>query len=154
KVKVLGTSFVPEMRSKLGSAFTVSSDGMRVRFGLGFGEAQPVVFDVGMGTISNAPDALPDLLPAVIRGLDIDDWQDQFEPTLDGKVLPLKQLERSRSLAVRDDRRGFVLGTVWYLRAFSDNGKQQWELPGPSVAWGVNFAREGRLIVVAYGDGT
>ena len=60
----------------------------------------------------------------------------------------------SRSLAIRPDRKGFVLGTEYWLRAFDADGKQLWEQAGPGDAWGVNLSDDGRIIVVAYGDGT
>src|SRR3990172_991743 len=40
------------------------------------------------------------------------------------------------------------------LRRFDKDGKQLWEKDVPGVAWGVNLAREGRLILAAYADGT
>src|SRR5262249_5093192 len=45
-------------------------------------------------------------------------------------------------------------GTNWYLRAFDKNGKQLWEHNSPGIAWGLNIARNGKLVVAAYGDGT
>ena len=47
-----------------------------------------------------------------------------------------------------------MLGTEWYIRAYDKNGKELWSKPGPGVAWGVNIPRDGRFVVVAYGDGT
>ena len=47
-----------------------------------------------------------------------------------------------------------MLGTEFSLRAFNQQGRQLWEQAGPSIAWGVNFSADGRIIVVAYGDGT
>ena len=60
----------------------------------------------------------------------------------------------SRSLAIRPDHKGFVLGTEYLLRAFDADGKQLWEHAGPAIAWGVNLSADGRIIVAAYGDGT
>jgi hypothetical protein len=60
----------------------------------------------------------------------------------------------ARSLAIAPDAQSFVLGAEWSLRRFDKAGNQIWEKPVPSVAWGVNLAREGRLILAAYGDGT
>jgi Caspase domain len=60
----------------------------------------------------------------------------------------------SRSLAVRPDRTGFVLGTDWSLRSIAADGTQRWEQQVPGNAWGVNLAREGELVLAAYGDGT
>ena len=58
------------------------------------------------------------------------------------------------SLAIRPDAVGFVLGTEWSVRAYDGKGKELWNRPGPGVAWGVDFAADGEIVVVAYGDGS
>ena len=60
----------------------------------------------------------------------------------------------SRALAIAPDASHFVLGTEWYLRAYRSDGGELWQKPVPGVAWGVNVAGNGRLVVAAYGDGT
>lgn len=62
--------------------------------------------------------------------------------------------EQFRSFALRPDDAGFVLGTDWYVRAFDARGERVWKRPAPSVPRAVNVARGGRLVIVAYGDGT
>jgi WD40 repeat protein len=153
-VAVLGKSRVPDMRGKLRDSFAVSTDGLRLRFGLEPGLRRPVVFDLAAGTLGDAPQALPDLIAADISGLKVEDWQDEYHPTLDGKPITLVRYERSRSLAVRPDRTGFVLGTEYSLRSIATDGKQRWGQEVPGIAWGVNLARDGELVVAAYGDGT
>jgi len=153
-VAVLGKSRVPDMRGKTRDAFTVSTDGLRLRFGLDAGLRQPVVFDLSTGTLNDAPQALPDLVAPDISALTVENWEHKTNPTLDGRPITLEQYEISRSLAVRPDRAGFVLGADWYLRRFAANGTQQWKQPVPGVAWGVNLARNGEVVVAAYGDGT
>ena len=91
---------------------------------------------------------------ADINSLPVTDWEDTTEPKLGGKALPLQQYETARSLAIAPDAQSFVLGAEWRLRRFDKDGKQLWEKPVPGIAWGVNLAREGRLILAAYGDGT
>jgi WD40 repeat protein len=153
-VAVLGKSPVPDMRVKLREAFTVSTDGLRLRFGLELGLQRPVVFDLATGTLGDAPQALPDLSAADTSGLKVESWENNDHPTLDGKPIELWRYEASRSLAVRRDRTGFVLGAEWNLRSIGPDGKQRWEQQVPGAAWGVNLARDGELVVAAYGDGT
>ena len=143
-----------DLRSKVREHFTVSADGRRLRFGLKPGSGGPVLFDLAARHVSDAPEALPDLAAANTDRLRVDGWENGTAPTLDGKPLPLEAYGMSRSLAIAPDGRSFVLGTEWRLRRFDAQGAPIWEKPVPGVVWGVNLAREGRLIVAAYGDGT
>lgn len=148
------TAAVPDLRDKVGDAFTVSSNAMQMRFGLGDRGAEPVLFDLGKRSITSAPTPVAAFRAPVIEGLPVTDWYNSYYPRFAGKPISLEQYETSRSLAIRPGRTGFVLGTEYYLRAFDDHGRQRWEQAGPSIAWGVNFSADGRIIVVAYGDGT
>lgn len=150
----LGRSRIPDMRDKREAAFTVSSDGMRLRFGIELAAKQPVLFDLRAGTIVDAPSAVGDLHAADTSGLKLENWLNSLKPTLDGKPIALESLEYSHSFAVRPDRAGFALGGTFWLRGLSSDGRQRWQKEGPGVAWGVTFAHGGDLVVVAYGDGT
>ena len=143
-----------DLRDKLREHFLVSSDGRRARFGLKPFSADPWLFDLTAFQLAPSPTAPPDLHAADIKSLPVDGWENTTEPKLGGKPLPLEQYEMARSLAIAPDAQSFVLGTDWRLRRFDKDGKQLWEKPVPGVAWGVNLAREGRLILAAYGDGT
>jgi hypothetical protein len=44
-----------DMRAKIGSAFATSPDAASVRFGLGYGEKNPVVFDFAAASLSDSP---------------------------------------------------------------------------------------------------
>lgn len=145
----------PDMRDKLGEAFTVSSDGRQIRFGLGRAANQPVLFDLGRSMLTQAAAAVPGLIPPRTGGIAVTEWMDTMHPRLGGKPIALREYEVTRSLAVRPDRSGFVLGTEWSLRAYDASGRERWpDRAGPGVVWGVNLARDGELIVAAYGDGT
>ncbi len=148
------TSLAPRMAAKRGDAFTIAPNAKQVRFGLGEGAQEPVLFDLGQATVTSVPNPVSDLRQPIIEGLPISDWRNNYKPTLAGKPLEIDQHEMSRSLAVRPDRKGFVLGTDYWLRAFDADGKQLWERAGPGDAWGVNISNDGRIVVVAYGDGT
>jgi hypothetical protein len=77
-----------------------------------------------------------------------------IQSDLVGKPLQLQPDEISRSLAIRSDQTGFVLGSEFSLRAFDGQGRQLWKQPAPGIAFGVNLSADGRIIVAAYGDGT
>lgn len=87
-------------------------------------------------------------------GLNIANWEGEFNPTLNGRALTLQQNERSRSLAIAPDKTSFVLGTSWSVRKFTSEGKQIWGAFVPDVAWGVNITPDGRYVVANFGDGT
>jgi WD40 repeat protein len=87
-------------------------------------------------------------------GLAVEDWEDGPRPTLNGRPLPLKPFETSRSLAIAPDGASFVLGTEWNLRRFDRHGEPLWQVPIPGVAWGVDISGDGRLVLAALGDGT
>jgi hypothetical protein len=77
-----------------------------------------------------------------------------LEPKLNGTRLYLEPYEASRSLAIAPDANTFVLGADYSLHLFNRNGVELWRVVAPSVAWAVNISGDGRLALVAYGDGT
>ncbi|MGH6816813.1 MAG: caspase family protein [Hyphomicrobiaceae bacterium] len=144
-----------DLRNKLAEHFLVSEDGRRVRFGLKPRSDEPVLFDLGAERLEDSAVAPQDLYPPDIESLSLSDWKDKFSPRLAGNPLQLERHESSRSVAIAPDVGRFVLGADWSLRAYTRDGKELWprkQVPG--VTWGVNIARNGRLIVAAYGDGT
>jgi hypothetical protein len=145
-----------DMRSKLNGDFTVSADGLRIRFGLKRAAGEPVLFDLATEKLSDAPEALPGLYAGDTQSLPVTDWLNRYDPKLDGMAIKLEDVERAHSFAIAPDKRSFILGTDFYLRAYDNVGKPAWSLayPAPGIAWGVNIAREGKLVVAAYGDGT
>lgn len=142
------------LRSKAREHFTVSADGRCLRFGLEASSGSPVLFDLAERRLTEAAQPLPDLAPANTDRLRIEDWDNTTSLKLDGKPLPLEAYEMARSLAIAPDAGSFVLGSEWTLRRFDAQGASLWEKPVPGAVWGVNLAREGRLILAAYGDGT
>jgi hypothetical protein len=154
RISLWKSGVVPDMRDKVDIAFTIAPNAKQIRFGLGDGGEEPVIFDFAQATLTSAPDPAPSFTAPLIEGLPVGDWKNNYHPTFAGQPITIEQYETSRSLAIRPDRTGFVLGTEYLLRAFSDHGRQLWEQAGPSIAWGVNISADGRMIVVAYGDGT
>jgi WD40 repeat protein len=144
-----------DMRRKLSSDFTMSDDGLRLRFGLKLGTGEPVLFDLAGEQLRDAPDALPDLHAADTGSLPVMDWEDTYHPKLDGKPFGnLQTYERARSLAIAPDNQSFILGTEYRVRAYNKGGTLLWQQPVPFVAWGVNITPANKLVVAAYGDGT
>jgi tetratricopeptide (TPR) repeat protein/WD40 repeat protein len=143
-----------DMRDKRGANFTISDDGSKVRFGLGIGGNHPALFDLMAGRLVDQPEPASGLAAPDVESLKLSDWRNNAAPKLDGRPLELQRLEESRAVAVAPGGNRFVLGTEWLLRAYDKDGKELWRKPGPGIAWGVNVARDGRLVVTAYGDGT
>lgn len=151
-----------DLRDKRFEHFMVSTDGRRVRFGLQAFSDAPHLLDLGAPTLTASSDLPPDLHQADTTGLAIDGWINTTAPKLkvsgwlgsNDVALPLQQYETARSLAVAPDAKSFILGADWSLRRFDAAGTQLWEQAVPGTVWGVNLARDGRLVVAAYADGT
>ncbi|MGO9544180.1 MAG: CHAT domain-containing protein [Rhodomicrobium sp.] len=147
----------PDMRNKLRGNFTISGDGMRVRFGLAYGGEEPVVFDLAAKQLVEAWDEEPTFYPADTESLNVTDWEDSFDPKVGGESLKLNiffQVERARSLAIAPNKESFIIGTDDRLLAYTKNGKLLWQRPAPAIVGGVNVAQNGRVFVAACGDGT
>ena len=75
-------------------------------------------------------------------------------PKLNGKTL-LSEHDRLELFAARPDHNGLVMRTVFSgLYSFDANGNERWSRFGHGSLSGVNLARGGDLVVVAYFDGT
>lgn len=147
---------IADLRGKRGESFTLSDDGSRVRFGLGYGDLRPVLFDLPTRDLVSAPELDRDLSAPLIAapGIEIKGWKSSATPSLNGKSLALLPHERCRSAALSPDHEGLVLGADWSLRRFDASGNEVWSIPVPGTAWGVNISGDGRLVVAALADGT
>jgi WD40 repeat protein len=144
-----------DYRGVFQKGFLISGDGTTLRFGLESGGNKPVIFSVRGRTLTPNGDS-SGLKPPVTKtdSLTITGWEDTFHPQLNGKELPVKENEFSRSLAIAPDRQSFLLGTAWHLQLFDRNGREKWKVPVQSAAWGVNISGDGKKAVAALGDGT
>ena len=120
-------SAIAEMRGKLRSNFTVSNDGSKVRFGLGYGDKIPVSFDLATGRLTDQPQPAAGLAEPDTTSLKLSDWEDNRTPKVNGKPLGLEEYELSRSVAIAPGADRFVLGTEWLIRAYDRNGKDALE---------------------------
>ena len=131
----------------------MAPDASVIGFGLEENARRPVSFSVGERRLEQG-EARSDLATAGIAGIQVTDWKNRYDPKLDGNPLKLGQYEMSRSLVIAPDHQAFLLGADFTFRRFDTTGKQVWSHSAPAVAWAVNLSRDGRLAVVAFGDGT
>jgi WD40 repeat protein len=133
---------------------SVSADGEVVEFFFEQGARSPLRFDLRTLSLSSShPDDGITQLPKQ-NGLLIDNWLDSFSPALNGKPIQLMPRELSRGMAISPDNSRFVIGGDFSVRAFDAKGAQLWEHLNPIAAWAVNVTGNGRVVVVAYADGT
>ncbi|MGO9546101.1 MAG: hypothetical protein ACLPPF_15075 [Rhodomicrobium sp.] len=143
-----------DMRDKTGDAFTLSANAKRIRFGLDAGKDPPVLFDLAGLRLSGARTIPAGLAAPEISGLAVKDWNYNTAPKLNGQLIGLDDDERALALAIAPDNSRFVLGTMYWLRAYSAGGSLLWKKAGPGSVWGVNISGDGRILAVAYRDGT
>ena len=135
------------------TGLNLDASGGRVAFGLSRRQENPASFEVASRTFAMGP--AQGLLPPVTSapGMEIIHWRNDYEPKLNGSLLPLEPYERSRRLAMAPND-GFLLGADFNLYAFDPKGVQRWKRPAPDMVEGVNISADGALGVAAYGDGT
>jgi len=138
--------------------FLISPDGAAVQFAYERGGKAPALFSVNerqlTDTSSNLWTGLKTSLTfqaPLTKGLEISDWETSLTPKLKGRPLKLKQ-DVVKSLAIKPDLTGFLLGTANSLWLFDSEGAVLWRVRMPGVVWGVNT--NGRVAVAALGDGT
>jgi WD40 repeat protein len=89
--------------------------------------------------------------------LKVTDWFASRTPAVNGTPIKLKEEnEYSLSLSVVPGTTHFVLGTTSRLYLLDAPGHELWprSIPGPGEARYSNVTGDGRLVVVAYSDGT
>ena len=134
----------------LTSALGLSADGLAIDFAYEYPRTALAGFSAAERSLSaargfKAPDR---------TSMDVKDWEDRYNPSLDGKSLVLESYEMSRSLAIAPDKQSFLLGSEWKLRRFSAEGQVLWAAATPGVAWAVAVSEDGRLGAAACADGT
>jgi WD40 repeat protein len=138
--------------------FLISPDGAAIQFAFERGGQSPAIFSVNERQLTDTSSSLWVNLKSnfafqtpITDGLGITDWNTTLSPKLKGRPLELKQ-EVAKSLAIKPDLTGFLLGTTISLRLFDSAGSVLWWVRMPGVVWGVNT--NGRIAVAALGDGT
>ena len=145
-----------DMRQVKGKSFTASRDGLRVWFPTGGKGEKPVVFDLSQESVEPSAANPPGFIEADTSSLAIENWNGAQNPALAGKPLELEEPERALSAAVSPDKAALFLGSDFFLRKFDASANKLVELsiPGSISPWGLNAAKDGRLLVVASEDGT
>ena len=138
--------------------FLISKDGAGIQFAYESYGKSPAVFTINERVLTDAASRFWTGLKAnytfqgpIIDGLGVSDWNHTISPKLKGKPLPLRN-EMAESLAIKPDKSGFLLGTTLNLFLFDLEGKIQWKVRIPGMAWGLNT--NGQVVVAALGDGT
>jgi len=138
--------------------FLLSPDGSAVQFAYERHGKTPALFSVNDRRLTDASSNLWAGLKASVtfqspttEGLEVSDWNTSLSPKLKGKPLQLKQ-EVAKSLAIKPDRSGFLMGTTIGLWLFDSAGTALWRVRMPGVVWEVNT--NGRVATTALGDGT
>ncbi len=135
-------------------ALTVSADGSKARFALDVGGKRPVLFDTTTLELKDVAGLPDDLIGPDMTSRKIENWNGQRETKVDDQILVADQYETSFSVALSPDKQYVALGTAWYIRRYDAQAKFQWRTAVPGVAWGINIAQGGKVIVAAVGDGT
>jgi len=136
----------------------LSPDGASVQFAYERGGSSSALFSVNERQLTDSSSSLWVGLKAslafqapITEGLGISDWKTSLTPKLNGRPLQLKQ-EVAKSLAIKPDMQGFLIGTTNSLRLFDSAGAVLWRVRMPGVVWGVNT--NGQVAVATLGDGT
>ncbi|WP_447973106.1 caspase family protein [Nitrospira sp. Kam-Ns4a] len=139
-----------------GEAVLVSHEGDAIQFDYGASGKAPTCFSLATRVPEAAGSGRAGLTEAVTvaPGLEITGWQHTGAPKLNGRPLPLKPYEISRSLAIAPDHQTFLLGADWSIRLFDRTGRELWQVSAPGFPRSVNIAGNGQVAVVALGDGT
>ncbi|MBM4152468.1 MAG: hypothetical protein FJ220_02965 [Kiritimatiellaceae bacterium] len=138
--------------TNLADDFKVDQSGRIIRFGYDYGGNEPAAFDINNLRFVNPNER--SLAPAITDGLIIHNWKNDLNPSLAGNKINIYKNEASRSLAIRPDLKGFVLGTEHFLRYYDSSGNNKWSVVATGAVWAVNIPSTSKIVVAAYGDGT
>lgn len=138
-------------------SFRISPDAGSVLFSYERHGQARAQFDLKTRKLLTSDPPEPGMLPPRFtgNGLDIQNWENSSQPRLNGK--PLKNFisrEKSFSLSVRHDERGFVFGTQHFLRSYTNKGKLLWKQRIPQVAWDVAISAGDQILAAALDDST
>jgi WD40 repeat protein len=146
---------IADFRDQQGAyGIRLSESGDIVQFGYGTWGKLPARFSLKTWQLELNPPEDIQLSRPYTDGLPVWDWEDTYTPKLKDQRLDLEKNEMSRSLAISQDRKRFLLGTDCYLRLFDYRGVQLGQIEAPATAWSVNISDDGRIMVAGYGDGT
>jgi WD40 repeat protein len=158
EVTPLGPKAIPIYLANF-EKFLLSPDSSEIQFAYERFGKSPAIFSVSERRLSEGFSSLLASVKAgftfqapITDGLDVSDWRISLSPKLKGNPLSLLRNESSQSLAIKPDRSGFLLGTVWFLRLFDATGRELWNVRTPGSSWGLNT--NGQVAVATLSDGT
>lgn len=122
-----------------GTKLLVSNDASIVQFGYQYGKKKTGRFSLNERLLTTNP----------TRSSKLSSPKASSKP-----ALKLKPNEIVRSTAKSPDGQHILVGTQWFLHYVDQQGNQQWQTEAPSIAWAVNIARNGKVAVAGFGDGT
>lgn len=143
---------VPPRVDLRGVEVQLAEDASAVRFSHATGE-NPVSFDLAQLAWRRSGVALdpPLLKHAKVR---VEGWRDGLNPSINKRRVPLEPGETALSMAIAPDGAAVALGTAWYLRLLTSDGRELWRVETPAACFAVNLSRDGRWLVAGFGDGT
>jgi hypothetical protein len=141
------------------SKLRVSADGARVEFGFDRWDGQTwsrslARVDVAARTIEKDVSPAAELAAPRTTGLPVTNWANHAPPRFNGRLIALERFEGSSALSIDPDRRGFVIGTNYWLRSFDARGQERWRQAAAVQTWAVNHSADGRFVIAALDDGT
>lgn len=137
----------------LGSSFRINADASIISFPIRAG-GDNLVFDLHKGSLTHSSPPDTTLAPIQNESSNVENWKNTTSPQIDGNLIPMKQGEISRSLAINQNDGSFVLGTEWFVRRYAKNGSPLWEQRIAAPAWSINLSQDGRWVVAGLGDGS
>lgn len=137
--------------------FRITADAASVLFSYERNGQAPARFDLKKRRLVAISPSMENLMPHrfTAEGLDVQHWQGGAQPLLNRVPLTgFIPLERSQSLAIRHDDKGFVLGTSHFIRAYSAKGALLWKSRTPFTVWDVALSADDSMLVAALDDGS
>jgi len=117
-------------------------------------DESPIHFNVAEREIRDGAGAATIPAEPSTFALRVTDWENNFNPKLNGTPLPLDPTEVSRAAAVLPGNAGVILGASRSLRRFAPTGGQVWSIAMPTEVRAVSVTRDGKIVVAALLDGT
>jgi hypothetical protein len=121
EVTPLGPKAIPIYAANF-ERFLLSPDGSGIQFAYERFGKSPAIFSVSERRLLEGASSLLASVKAsfifqapITDGLGVSDWRISLSPKLKGNPLPLLKTETSQSLAIKPDRSGFLLGTVFFF---------------------------------------
>jgi WD40 repeat protein len=141
----------------IGEKFGISRDGLTVQFAFERSATRPATFSLRQHQmqLGEAPPGSMTFPVTDDPDLDVRDWTNSYEPTLNGKRLPMVRAdEKTYSLAVVPKQKSFVLGTSYNIIRYDADGRILWSTRVSFRAVGVVVSEDARFVVAAISDGT